>query len=253
MIGLKSSMMRQVEPDVRSYAVTHTGGSVVLPSAPGWDQFVHAASGVMTVQADATRWVVTPERGVWVPDGVEHRIDLLGTVRLRTLYLRAGLAGVEGGVRALRLSPLLRELVLHVVAVAPLWLTSAPDQRLIGVLADQIRAQDPVPLRLPWPVDERARALASAIVADPTASIAALAPGAGASVRTLERLFVAETTLTPQRWRRRARLLHATTLLARGSSVTDAAVASGYATPSAFTAAFRGETGTTPTRYLSGG
>ncbi len=253
MIGLRLSMMRHREPDVRSYAVTHTGGgSVILPGAPGWDQFIHASSGVMTVHADSTRWVVTPERAVWVPDGVQHRIDLLGSVRLRTLYLRSGLAGVEGGVRALRISPLLRELVLHVVGAAPLWLTTARDRRLVGVLIDQILDQESVPLRLPWPVDERARTLAAAIVASPSATIAELAPGSGGSVRTLERLFVAETSLTPQRWRRRARLLHATTLLARGWSVTDAAIASGYSTPSAFTAAFRSETGTTPTLYLAG-
>ncbi len=42
----------------------------------------------MTVQAEDARRVVTPQRAVWVPDGVRHRIELSGRVRLRTLYVR---------------------------------------------------------------------------------------------------------------------------------------------------------------------
>ncbi len=248
------SPMRQREPDVRSYAVTHPGGTVVLPQASGWDQLIHASTGVMTVHADTARWVVTPERAVWVPGGVEHRIELDGQVRLRTLYVRSGIIGSNrlSAVAALQLSPLVRELVLHLVASAPLWFTDDRSERLVRVLADLLGEQEPVPMRLPWPSDPRASALAERIVADPSATIASLASEVGASVRTLERRFVAETSLTPQGWRRRARLLHATRLLAQGWSVTDAALAAGYSTPSAFTAAFRRDTGTTPTRYVAG-
>ncbi len=208
----------------------------------------------MTVHADTARWVVTPERAVWVPGGVEHRIELDGEVRLRTLYLRAGIVDTERleAVAALRISPLVRELVLHLVGNAPLWFTDAESERLVRVLGDLLGQQAPVPMHLPWPTDPRASALADRIVGDPSATIASLASEVGASVRTLERRFVAETSLTPQRWRQRARLLHATRLLAQGWSVTDAALAAGYSTPSAFTAAFRRDTGTTPTRYVAG-
>lgn len=239
---------------MRSYAVTHPPGIVVLPQPAGWDQLVHTSNGVMTVQADDARWVVTPERAVWVPEGIRHRIELTSRVRLRTLYLRAGLAGLTGGVRAMHVDPLTRELVLHLVAAAPLWLVDERHDRLVRVLVDQLEHQAPVSLRLPWPVDERARALAELIVADPGSSrtIADLARATGGGLRTLERLFTTETALTPQRWRIRARLLHATRLLAEGRSVTAAAVASGYSTPSAFAAAFRQQLGTTPTGYLAG-
>ncbi len=224
----------------------------MLPQPSGWDQLVHASSGVMTVQADAAHWVVTPQRAVWVPDGVSHRIELAGRVRLRTLYLRAGVSGLDTCVRALHVGPLLRELVLHVVEAAPLWLDDQRSEHLIRVLVDQVEHEAPVPLRLPWPSDERARAFAEQVLAKPESTIVDLASDTGSSVRTLERLFVAETSLTPQRWRIRARLLHATRLLAQGESVTTAALASGYSTPSAFAAAFRNEVGTTPTRYIAG-
>src|SRR3954464_7008515 len=93
------------EPAVRSYAVTHPGGTVVLPQPDGWDQLVHAASGVMTVHTADLRWVVPPHRAVWVPSGLTHTIELAGRVKLRTLYLRAGTVALDGhGARAVNVS-----------------------------------------------------------------------------------------------------------------------------------------------------
>ena len=50
-------------------------------------------------------------------------------------------------------------------------------------------------------------------------------------------------------WRRRCRLLEAMRLLARGSSVTDVALESGYASTSAFVGAFKALFGVTPGQY----
>jgi len=52
-------------------------------------------------------------------------------------------------------------------------------------------------------------------------------------------------------WRRRCRLLHAMGPLVRGSSVTDVALETGYASTSAFVSAFRGLFGVTPGRYAA--
>jgi len=245
--------MRQDEPAVRSYAVTHPGGTVVVPQPLGWDQLVHASSGVMTVRTDDARWVVPRHRAVWVPSGLTHTIELSGRVKLRSLYLRAGLAGVEGGAaRPVNVSPLLRELILQAVADAPLWLDRPRDARLVGVLVDHLELLDDIALQLPTPIDARAVSVAGAILRDPASptTLAALARDAGASVRTIERLFRAETTMTVQQWRTRARLLAGLELLASGESVTGAAVGCGYSSPSAFGAAFKAELGVTPRRYL---
>jgi AraC-like DNA-binding protein len=249
------SLMRQDEPTVRSYAVTHPAGTVVMPQPHGWDQLVHASSGVMTVRTADARWVVPRHRAVWVPSGLTHTIELHGRVKLRSLYLRAGLAGIAGdGARPVNVSPLLRELILQAVADAPLWLDRPRDARLIGVLVDHLELLDDVALQLPTPVDPRAVAVAEAIVADPSAptALAVLARGAGASVRTVERLFRAETTMTVQQWRTRARLLAGLEQLAAGASVTAAAVGCGYSSPSAFGAAFKAELGISPRAYLVG-
>lgn len=247
--------LREDEPAVRSYAVTHPRGTVVLPQPEGWDQLLHTSGGVMTVETADSRWVIPPHRAVWAPSGCPHAIELTGRVRLRSLYLRQGLAGLDGGARAVNVSPLLRELVLYAVEAAPLWLDEPRHERLIGVLVDQIDLLTTVPMQLPTPQDPRARAVADAIVADPGADrpLAALARDAGASVRTVERLFSVETGLTMQRWRTRARLLAGLRRMAAGDSVSTAAASSGYSSASAFGAAFRQELGTTPRRYLEGG
>src|SRR6185503_17371695 len=100
------------------------------------------------------------------------------------------------------------------------------------------------------PQSNRARRVASHLqqAPDDTASVAALARRAGASRRTIERLFARETGMTMAEWRRRLRMLHAVRLLAEGQPVTAAALAVGYASVSAFIAVFKREFGATPGR-----
>ena len=72
-------------------------------------------------------------------------------------------------------------------------------------------------------------------------------------MRTLERRFVVETGSSLGRWRLRLRLTRALELLAAGMSVSDAGLAVGYASTSAFVAAFKRELGSTPGRYFAAG
>jgi AraC-like DNA-binding protein len=74
----------------------------------------------------------------------------------------------------------------------------------------------------------------------------------GAGERTLARSFRAETGLPFGRWRILVRPQAALSLLASGSKVSAAAAQVGYETTSAFVAAFRRETGVTPTDYFRG-
>ena len=73
---------------------------------------------------------------------------------------------------------------------------------------------------------------------------------AGASKRTLVRLFPIQTGMTFRQWRQQRRLLYAIELLTTGKTVTSIALELGYENTSAFIAMFRRCLGTTPTRYL---
>ncbi|HEY6814764.1 MAG TPA: helix-turn-helix domain-containing protein, partial [Croceibacterium sp.] len=61
-------------------------------------------------------------------------------------------------------------------------------------------------------------------------------------------LFLSETGLPCAHWRQRLRLLHGAAALGEGHSVTEAGLEAGYASTSAFIAAFRKHFGVTPSK-----
>ena len=124
---------------------------------------------------------------------------------------------------------------------------------MAGVLVDllgQARRED---LRLPLPIDPRARTAALYLQGAPggASDLAKLATESGASLRTLQRLFPRETGLTLEAWRQKARLMHAMGRLASGDRVTVAGLDCGYQNVGAFIAAFSRQFGVTPGRYRS--
>jgi AraC-like DNA-binding protein len=202
------------------------------------DTTVYASDGVMSVQTDEGTWVVPPNRGVWIPAGVGHSIAMSGRVAMRTIYFLPAL--VETLPRrccVIKVSPLRREVPAH--------------RRLVEFMLDQLRVLPTLPLELPMPRDARALRAALRIRDAPgeRATLSALAKVAGASRRTLERVFLAETHMTFGRWRQQARMLHAVPMLARGESVTTTALECGYDSTSAFIEVFTAVLGTTPGRY----
>jgi AraC-like DNA-binding protein len=73
------------------------------------------------------------------------------------------------------------------------------------------------------------------------------------SRRSFIRRFVEETGMGLAEWQRRLRLLVARQMLAEGMSVTQTAIALGYASASAFAAMVKRELGTTPARLFAAG
>ena len=204
---------------------------------------------VRTAQED---WVAPPNRAVWVPAGVEHGIEMAGTVLMQTIYLvPRAFARLPTQCTAVNVSPLLRELVLHSISKGVLRRTIPEHGRLIAFLVDQLRALPTIPLQLPSPTDERAKLAADFMRSRPSnESIERIAEHASTSVRTLERLFQKETGLSFGKWRQQLRLLQSLQLLAGGRPVAAVAAAIGYASPSAFIAMFRKTLGITPSRYF---
>jgi len=217
-------------------------------------QLVYAASGVMTVTTQDGSWVVPPLRAVWVPPFVEHAIRMTGDVEMRTVYLaRSRAASLPRACCVVQVTPLLRELLLRAVAFRPGYPKQGPEARAAAVLVDEIRGAALAPLHLPFPSDPRALRVVRPLLADPgdARSLAAWSKPAGASTRTLARVFRRETGLGFRAWRQQLRLLRALERLASGEAVTQVALELGYESPSAFIAMFRKALGVTPSRYFS--
>ena len=236
------------------YAADFPAGHQIRRHRHAAAQLIYASRGVMTVTTAAGRWVVPPQRAVWVPPLVPHAIRMTGAVHMRTLYLDPGaLADPPRACTVVHVSPLLRELILRAVGFAQPYPRDGREARLAAVLIDELATAHAAPLHLPMPRDRRALIVADHLVAHPgdTRALAAWSREAGASARTLARLFDRETGLGFARWRQQARLLRGLELLAAGEPVTAVALELGYEGPSAFIAMFRASLGATPGRYFS--
>jgi AraC-like DNA-binding protein len=148
--------------------------------------------------------------------------------------------------------PLLRELILQAVAFPAPYAPNGREARLVAVLVDELTAARTAPLHLPMPRDPRVLAVTERLSADPgdRRPLGAWVRTAGASARTLARLFQRETGLSFAHWRQQARLLRALERLAAGEAVTTVAMDLGYESPSAFITMFRSRLGATPGKYF---
>ena len=236
---------------VRSFACDYAGGTLIEPHRHAWHQLLFASSGAMSVHAGRESWMIPPGKAVFIPAGAEHSIRMWGLVAMRSLAFPARLAAAEMAAaecHVLSVSPLLRELILRVVSMGALDARVAAHRRLLAVLLDEMHAAPVAPLALPLPLDARAQAVARHVLADSAAgeSLDGLARRYGAGRRTLERLFRSQTGMSFGLWRQKVRMLDSVRLLSEGKSVTDAALDSGYASVSAFIAAFKQTFGCTP-------
>jgi hypothetical protein len=148
------------EPTVRSLALQLPAGHRLPEHTHEWAQVVYAARGVLAVEAASTRWVVPPLRCLWVPAGVAHRVETIGEVLLRTVYIRSDRSRtVAASLRVLDVSPLderaehraLALLMLAEIGNAPqlgLALTSRMPTRTTSSSSSRMSGEAP----WPWPL-----------------------------------------------------------------------------------------------------
>ena len=217
-------------------------------------QLVYACDGVVKVTTEQGAWIVPQHRAVWIPAKIEHQIESAGAFSMRSLYIQddpelklSDVCGVVG------VSPLLRELILTAAEAPQLYDVSGRDSRVMDLILDEVRSLPVEPLHLPEPTDSRLRQITAALRENPadTRTLEAWGRVAGASPRTLARLFSAETGMTFRQWQQQARLLGGLMRLAKGEPVTAVALDVGYENPSAFISMFRRTLGVTPGRYFS--
>jgi AraC-like DNA-binding protein/quercetin dioxygenase-like cupin family protein len=204
-------------------------------------QLVYAAKGTMQVTTPKGRWLVPPDRAVWVPARLEHAIDVLADIQMRTLYFDLTWLKREQRNKNLqaefvvRVSPLLHQAILALFDHRNSHERAALLVKL--VMLELHRAEDSATF-IPLPHDPRCRRAADIVLADPTADheIETLAQKVGTSARTLSRLFSAETQLSFKSWCQRARIVSAIEKLSMDANVSIKRLAAdlGYASVPAF-------------------
>ncbi|PXW94974.1 AraC-like DNA-binding protein [Sphaerotilus hippei] len=259
---------------VRAKARRLAADTRVDPHAHAWAQLSYSAAGVTRVTAGTSTYIVPPSRAVWIPAGVEHAVTVVQAADLRTLYFhqapepveaRAGGPGPWDRCRVVEVSSLLRELVQQLVVLetdapgleggppAPSGPARTAREHCLATLAvDELRQARCLPLGVALPQDRRLRGLCEAVLDDPVrhATLEGWAAEAGASARTIARLFRHELGASFVQWRQQVLLARALSLAARGRPMSHIAAELGYASPSAFSAMVTRTVGMSPSRFF---
>ena len=219
-------------------------------------QLVYAARGTMQVTTPKGRWLVPPDRAVWVPARLPHAFDVLADIEMRTLYFDlAWLKRERCGTQltsefVVRVSALLQQAIL---ALFDRGGTSERTALLIKLAMLELHRAEDSTTFIPLPREARCRRAAEIVLRAPARAheIETLAQEVGTSARTLSRLFSAETQLSFKSWCQRARIAAAIESLSTQANVSVKRLAAdlGYASVPAFSAAFRQVTGRTPTEF----
>ncbi|MEU0501028.1 helix-turn-helix transcriptional regulator [Nocardia sp. NPDC005998] len=233
-------------------------GAGVLPAGYWFDTHEHpqhqiawAARGVIAVEIGDGYWVLPPTRALWIPGGTRHRTGTAAGATMRGIFVAPDRCPVAlAAPTMLRISPLLHELFDHLTELET---AAARRERAEAVVFDLLEPVDVIPIGARRPVDTRAAQVADALTRNPAddRTLGEFATAVATSPRTLARLFVAETGISFGQWRTQIRLVASLPLLAEGLPIARIARRVGYATPSAYVAAFRRTVGVSPGRYFA--
>ena len=208
------------------YAAGHDTGWHQHPRA----QLLYAIAGVMRVVTPAALFIVPPGTGLWMPARTPHVTRMPAGLRMRALFLRedAARAGPDA-VTVVAVSPLLRELILAACEEPVMWDEDGPVRHVVALALHEIGRAATRPISVPACRDPRLQRVTEALLADPAdpRGLEAFAEVAGASARTLARLFRRETGMSFQAWRRQLRLTEALASLAQGATPARAAAVGG--------------------------
>ncbi|MGI9409877.1 MAG: AraC family transcriptional regulator [Hyphomicrobiaceae bacterium] len=226
---------------------------VIAPHSHRRDQLLYAASGTMRVRTDTHSWIVPPKRALYMPGGVMHAVAMRNPVEMRTLYIEPGAHHLlpETCV-VITPSSLLEELIGALLEEPESYDQSDRGLWISRLVLDEVCRGKALNLSIPMPTDARLVRVCEHVIDNPgdTASLDDYSDLAIASARTLARICQRELEMGFAEWRQQVRFHYALENLARGKSVGEVARDCGYASASAFTAAFRKNFGAPPSRIL---
>lgn len=215
-----------------------------------WHQFIYATSGTLVVHVQEALYVITPEQGIWVPQGTWHTTGTLNGARFRSLCLaQVPQLLVPPAFAVYAMSPLLKALIIELDHCGRDPQQRCYQHKIHALIYEQLCRLKPQEFRLPWPRHPQLQRLCESLYANPsdTRSLGEWGQQLGACSRTLLRHFERETGLTMRAWRQKLRLFLALEWIDHhNKSITQLAMDLGYASPSAFTSMFKTHLGLTP-------
>ncbi|EGT5710578.1 AraC family transcriptional regulator [Cronobacter dublinensis subsp. dublinensis] len=217
-------------------------------------QLLYASRGVLLVEAAGRRWVIPPQRALWLPPLMEHSYRLLSHTALRAVYFSGSLISEcshfarNDRVHVIDAVPLVKELIAGLFINAYHSLT----KRKMALLLLEIIGEAPsVPAELPVPQDARLLRAAEELMLSHRweTPLTDMADIANMSERSFSRLFLRDTGFSFRTWKQRARIYASLDLLSDNVPVKQIAWQLGFSSPAAFSAAFRAVMGVNPGNF----
>ena len=128
-----------------------------LPTITPARQLVYGATGIMMVETQQGRWVVPPDRAVWIPGGMRHNLRMLSDVTTITIWVEPNRRWhLPEHCQVVEISPLMRSLLTAAIDVEPEYDRNGRDGSLMSLLLHELVRLPPLPLSLNFPTARRA-------------------------------------------------------------------------------------------------
>jgi AraC-like DNA-binding protein len=205
------------------------------------DQLLYAISGVMRLQTEREAWVVPPDGAVYIPARTPHSVNMHGSVDMRTLYIDPqDTSDRPSALIVVAVSGLLRELILALSDEPVVYATDSRAGLIAQLIEQELGRTRELSIHVPLPKDPRLQRLCSELLATPSdrRTLDDWSEVAGASTRSLARLFERDLGMSFNRWRQLIRFHSALEELSLGEPISRVAEHHGYLSTSAFSAAF---------------
>ncbi|WP_321906895.1 AraC family transcriptional regulator [Paraburkholderia tropica] len=216
-------------------------------------RLIHSIEGTIDVLCDGKIWVLPPYRALWIPSQIRHELSTRSPARMRSLDIGPPLVDrLPALPLAINVGAMLQALIYRAVELGAGYREDQHALALLSAIPEEVNRSPRERIALSFPTDRRiARICRSLLDAEGLKrSLQSWAEEVGASTRTLERLFTAETGLTFIEWRQAALMQIAVTKLASRKSIRDVCDELGVQSTSAFHRGFRKHFGMPPGEYL---
>jgi AraC-like DNA-binding protein len=216
-------------------------------------QLVLTLKGGVTCEVRDALWMVPPTCAVWIPSQIPHSVRATANARICYLFVRPDAAQLPARCCTLSISPLVRELILHLSELSSNYALDGPAGRKAIVLLEELATMPIGHLHLPISEDPRIRKIAQMLGDNPAdrRNLAQWGKCVAMSERSLARLMRQETGLTFGRWRQQLHLIVALRQLCAGQTVQRVAEELGYESVTAFITMFKKSLGKPPAKYFA--
>lgn len=216
-------------------------------------QLLTSLRGTVTAETAEGLWPIPPDTALWIPGGQFHRSIVSSNGTVGIVYMRSAPSGLPAAACFLALTPLVREMVLHLARLDCGDASQSRHARIADVLVAELGEVVVDRLYISMPTDPRLRRIATCLLETPgdKRTLSGWAEAVAMSERSLRRQIERETGVTFGRWRQQFHLAMALRDLKGGVPIKVISESLGYESVSAFSTMFKKSMGRPPGKYIA--